>query len=335
MFDVVRHAVQDLPSVSLEQRHAWLQALAEPGGAEQHPALMRETACLNAVRHELRGPCLPLTFPIRLATWNLERCYDVPGSVQRLCGQDVVLLSEMDVGMARTGQVDTVSELSRLLEAEALFAVEFIELALGSPRETAWVAGQNNAQGWHGNAVLARSPMSDVRLWRLDGDGGRWYTPSSPEPRVGGRCAVGARVQTTQGPLWLVSVHLEYSGTPAQRAQDVRSLLDELQTDIGEDSVVVGGDFNTFHVQGADLSGEPLFALALSRGFQVHGGPRAELTVRPSRVSDHKALFRLDWLLTRGVDAGFCEVLPAVDGQGQPLSDHEIISLSIEGLSRA
>lgn len=332
MFDIIRHAFPSLPVVTLAQRNGWMQTLSHAEGAGLHVAWMREVPCLTALRHEVCRSTQPLAFPFRLAAWNLERCYDVPGAAWRLGGHDAVLLSEMDVGMARTHQVDTVAELARMLDAEALFGVEFIELGLGSPKEATWVQGQHNEVGWHGNAVLSRSPMGDPRLWRLDGDGGRWYTSQSPEARVGGRCAVGARVQTTQGPLWLVSVHLEYSGTPEQRARDVESLLDALHQDSGEEPVVLGGDFNTSVVRGQDLSGEPLFALAAARGFHVHAGSSGEVTVRRSRVSEPRSPLRLDWIFTRGVSVGHCEVVPAVDAQGQPLSDHELVSLSVEGL---
>ena len=329
MVDVHTKVVAETPPVTLADRADWLLG---PRNTQRHRQLMDDVACLTSVRHELRGPVDVLRFPFRVAAWNLERCYDVTGATQRLRGHDVVLLSEMDVGMARTRQVDTVAELSRQLDAEALFAVEFIELGWGNPRETEWSQGRPNDLGLHGNAVLARSPLRGVHLWRLDTDGGRWFAPGSPEPRVGGRCAVGGQVMTPDGPVWAVSVHLEYSGTPQERADDVCRLLEAMAPVVGDAPVILGGDFNTFAVAGHDLSAEPLFEVVRRQGFEVHAGPEAEVTIRRSRVSDHTTFFRLDWVLTRGLVVGPCRVLPAVKDHGEPLSDHEVLSLEVLGV---
>ena len=74
-------------------------------------------------------------------------------------GADVVLLTELDVGMARSGNRHTVRELARTMGAGYAFGVEYVELGLGDDREKAWHAGESNAVGLHGNAILSKAPL--------------------------------------------------------------------------------------------------------------------------------------------------------------------------------
>ncbi|MCF8502626.1 MAG: hypothetical protein K9H11_19320 [Rhodospirillum sp.] len=94
--------VPRLPQVSPEKRRAFLEF-------PKTPAAHREAMALTEAMHvvEVGGQphfdALPARF--RVAAWNLERCIDPPGSAHLLTEQapDVVLLSEMDNGMARSG----------------------------------------------------------------------------------------------------------------------------------------------------------------------------------------------------------------------------------------
>ena len=96
---------------------------------------------------------------MRIAAWNAERCKYLPESAALLAGigADVVLLSELDVGMARSGNRHTPRELARALGSGYLFGVEYVELGLGDNREKAWHAGQSNQSGLHGNGILSKA----------------------------------------------------------------------------------------------------------------------------------------------------------------------------------
>ncbi len=59
------------------------------------------------------------------------------------------------------------------------------------------------------------------------------------------------------------------------------------------------------------------------------------MTTRASRVSrTPKRAYKLDWFLTRGVDVTESRVVPALAPDGEILSDHEMIVLTVLGLTR-
>jgi hypothetical protein len=105
--------------------------------------------------------------------WNAERCKRVEAAAGLLAptGADAILLSEMDWGMARSGQRHATRELAAALGCGYVFAVEFLELGLGNEAERARHAGEANAVGYHGGAILSRHPLLEPALVRLGGDG--------------------------------------------------------------------------------------------------------------------------------------------------------------------
>lgn len=111
--------------------------------------LPRETAQLSAV------------------VWNAERGHFVREGELPLPQADLLLLNEMDAGMARTGNVDTVRELARRLDMSYAFGTEYFALTKGEPRERE--APCENELALHGNAVLSALPILESRLPRLSG----------------------------------------------------------------------------------------------------------------------------------------------------------------------
>lgn len=78
---------------------------------------------------------------------------------------------------------------------------------------------------------------------------------------------------------------------------------------------------------------ETLFAQAIARGFAVHGGEETTMTTRPSLITRWpERAMKLDWFLTRGVTLGEVQIIPSLDADGRPLSDHDLITCCIEGL---
>src|SRR4029450_10867488 len=149
--------------------------------------------CLQAVELVPPPQAQPLGQRVRIAAWNAERCKYLPESAALLggIGADVVLLTELDIGMARSGNRRTVGELARMLGAGYAFGVEYVELGLGDNREKAWHARETNAVGLHGNAILSKAPLDRPAVVRLD-DGARWFAgeQSTSERRIGARMAV-------------------------------------------------------------------------------------------------------------------------------------------------
>lgn len=295
-----------------------------------HDAHCAGIQALNAVEF-VPPPPAPLDFPIRVAAWNLERCLDPAGSAAALAGRDLVLLSEMDDGMARTGQAHTTAEVAARLGMGYAYAVEFLELGLGSPIEHEFCSDDHNTRGFHGNALLARAGLSAVfalRLW-----GRRQWFLDAEQPRLGERVAVGGVLATEAGPIVVVSTHFESACGPEHRAAQAEGLFAALEAEFPGLPVLIGGDLNTGNCPGGDWRDEGLFDLARAAGYTVHGGPEEATTTRPSRLTRFPdRVMKLDWFLARGLNLSEVRICPALDPAGVPLSDHERIETEILSL---
>jgi endonuclease/exonuclease/phosphatase family metal-dependent hydrolase len=288
---------------------------------------------------------------VRVAAWNLERGRwpAEMAAVIASTGADVVLLSEVDVGMARSSNRDVTAELATALGMSSVFGIEFVELGLGSPAEIAALpADAVNERGWHGNAVLCRAPFVSSSEVRIE-TGGPWTQPGSTEPREGGRMAMVASVAVDGVPVTVASVHLESDSTADERAAQLEVVL----AAIGDDGpAVVGGDLNTFGATFAELADldvlramreadparfawpvpyEPLFAVAADHGFDVLDANLAGATTHHlGDGAPHHHPLHLDWLLVRGVEARRPTIVPAVDpSSGRRLSDHQLVAASV------
>jgi endonuclease/exonuclease/phosphatase family metal-dependent hydrolase len=323
----------DAPSAA--ERGAWAGRL---GDDELARRLGAGLVCLHATEGRAARASPMLQGWIRVAAWNVERGRRVDGvaALVRASGADVVLLSEVDSGMARTDNADVAAGLVAALGDDFgyTYGVEFVELSVGDVTERdAAAPAARNARGLHGNAIVARTDLADAAVVRLD-DGTHWFGRDSPEPRLGGRMAVLATIELDGAPVRLASTHLENVTDPPTRAAQFEVLLDAL----GPGPALVGGDLNTFGTsfdEILDRSGtrrlhaaepdrfvwpvghEPLFAAAAERGFRWEAANLAA----PTTV--HGPL-KLDWLLTRGLEVR----TPAVhDATG--LSDHHLVAADV------
>jgi endonuclease/exonuclease/phosphatase family metal-dependent hydrolase len=347
-----RRITEHIPAVPAAQRAAIAAGPATPAA---HAALLAELPFADTV--EVQPPAAEAALPAsaRVVAWNAERCRDVEAAGRLLAasGGDVLLLSELDHGMARSGQAHAARALAARLGCGYAFAVEFLELGLGGPAERAALpAGAANEVGYHGNAILSRAPLQRPALVRL-GDDGAWFDGARGERRVGGRVAVVAQVELAGAPVTVAAVHLESHGDPAQRAAQTAALLDALDEYDPRAPVLIGGDLNTFSLGLAQVSDraavaaalradpdrwrrperhEPLFALVEARGYEWRAANRVgEPTHRHATASGSaRGQLKLDWLLVRGLSASAPAVIDAVDpASGAALSDHEAVAASV------
>ncbi len=300
------------------------------------PALHLIEACHPAAAAE------PAPAHLRVAAWNLERCTAVETSAALLgrTGASVALLSEMDLGMARSGDRHTARDLAAALGAGHLYGVEFVELGLGFGRELEAFAGRTNAGALHGNALVSTLPFRDPFLIPLD-DGGAWFDLDWHHRRIGGRMAVGAVVELAGGPVAMVSAHLENRSTPNERRIVVERLLAGLDAAAPGLPAVVAGDFNTASMPDPaaepDLgwferpeAREPLFTALRSAGFdwlRCNAPDQTRRLVPDGRRAPWGQ--RIDWFFTRGLAASAPMTWPAVGADGATLSDHELITVDL------
>lgn len=300
-----------------------------------HAEALAGLACLQRLEAPVAERGEILSFPLTVAAWNLERCYNVEKSAVLLQrqGAELVLLSEVDNGMARTAQRHTSRDIATELGMNYAFGVEFLELELGAEVELAFCEDDFNRHGFHGNALLSKAALQAAVMIRLEPHG-HWFTPESPARRVGTRCAIAAGVMTTEGPLYAVSVHLENRGDAAYREAQVKRLIDAIDELAGDTPVIIGGDLNTGLADGGDFEKETLFAHAYGRGFERHGGPLDQTTTRPSRVSrSPRGTWKLDWFLTRRLMVEDSRIVPSVADDGEVLSDHDMVVARLGGFA--
>ena len=228
---IVERALESLPLPDA----ALLESAREDVATKvRHDALAAEIAALNAVEYRPPQADHLLEDNIRLAAWNAERLKFGTASAALFTAlqPDIVLLSEVDIGMARSGNRHTVAELAVALGMGYAYGIEFVELGLGDEREEEWHQGERNTAGFHGNAILSRFPLHDFALIRLD-QGGRWFGErpdlgkGPAQRRIGGRMALAARV--ADGDLVVVTVHLESDSTALDRAAQTERLLAALR----------------------------------------------------------------------------------------------------------
>jgi endonuclease/exonuclease/phosphatase family metal-dependent hydrolase len=347
-----------LPVLPVERRR---QIAGLPASRSVHDRLFEELPFLSDV--EMKIPPTDSGLPkdnFRVIAWNAERCRSVDGAVRFLEGgrADLILMTEMDWGMARSGQLHTSREMARRLNCGYAFAIEFIELGLGDAEERKLFAGQDNSVGYHGAALLFRTLPLTTRVIRLERPGG-WFGGSRGERRVGGRIALLARFTLSGVSVTIASAHLESDTDCENRADQMRVLLDAIES-YGEGApALIGGDLNTFSMSRAELEDqaglqralardpdrlsnpvgyEPLFELALSYGYSWESANRMDSPTRRQSpmVSTERRRMKIDWFLVRGLACLSPEVVPAVDpADGSDLSDHEAIAVSVFPNSRA
>ncbi|MDZ7600506.1 MAG: endonuclease/exonuclease/phosphatase family protein [Hoeflea sp.] len=321
--------VERLPRVIEDQRQA---ILAAPRTTEAHRSFMADIAAMSLV--ETGGAPTETTVPqiFTVAAWNIERCLFPEKSADLLARQapDVVLLTEVDCGMARTAQRHPTAEIATALGMHYAYGVEFFELGLGGETERPYCVDDHNETGWHGNAVLSRAQPVATALIRLD-DHGHWYIdgPFSwdrNQPRIGGRMAIATIIPTVAGNLCVVSVHLESNADSAHRGQQMERLIEAIDSFAPDLPVLIGGDLNTGNNKDApDWRDESLFDIARDNGYSWDNNAEGTTTRRSFLTPHPTRVMKLDWFASRGLSMDGAAIVAALDPSGEPLSDHEVI----------
>ena len=186
------------------------------------------------------------TGAIRATAWNIERGQKFEGIARALRGHaemsesDLLLLTELDYGMARSGNLHVTRELARALGMAYAFAPCYINLSKGSGLESG--AEGENTLSLHGNAVLSRWPI--VRAWSVALPNGK-DKMKGREKRLGSQRAVVCDLEHPSGILRAVSLHLDAHSSQRHRWRQMKVVLDFLETLTPRVPVLVGGDWNT------------------------------------------------------------------------------------------
>ncbi|MFL6375583.1 MAG: endonuclease/exonuclease/phosphatase family protein [Pyrinomonadaceae bacterium] len=177
--------------------------------------------------------------------WNLERGIRYEGIVnalkrdERLKDRDVLLLSELDYGMARSGNRFVPKDLAEELGLNWAFAPVYIPLQKGSGVESD-VEGENTAS-IHGLAMMSPWPMRNVHAVPIPNGKDKMQ---GKEKRLGRLRGLFADIEHPSGTFRAVSIHLDAHCSRAHRAQQMRIILDHLDT-LPPMPTLIGGDWNS------------------------------------------------------------------------------------------
>jgi len=347
---IVTRIVDSLETPSLDARNRVLDGSVDDLA---YHAAFAEMSVLHAI--EVRPPPRPSTVrdSARIVFWNAERLkyFEASTALLRSLEADALILCEVDVGMARSGNRHTIGDLARSLDAGFVFGAEFVELGLGDLREQRQHAGETNAAGLHGAGFVSRAVLDRPALVRLE-TSGRWFDGAFHERRVGGRIAMMAELTIAGDPVVLVSAHYESHTDPADRLLQTRAMLDAVESHGSGRPVLVAGDFNTstFSLDEkqdsefvraaltkdperlvAPVSYEPMFDLLRERGYQWEGCNVLRAPTQRTRPDGTPCppFGKIDWLFSRGLRCSSATVVPAVDSNGEAISDHDALAVTI------
>ena len=180
---------------------------------------------------------------LRAAAWNIQRgarLDDLRRAVLRppFCDADLLLLTEVDLGLGRSGNRNVARELAEALGMSYAFAVSYLALTDDFGDDA---GGRENTLALSGTALLSRFPIGRVENIDLPAIRDKFH---ASEKRLGKKRALLAEIALPDGPLAVAACHLDSNGSPAQRARQLGGVLDSVDRS-GAARALVGGDFNT------------------------------------------------------------------------------------------
>ena len=190
---------------------------------------------------------------IKALAWNIERGSVFEGIVEALANhdqlkdKDLLLLTELDYGMARSGNRFVAREIADRFKLNYAFAPVYIALQKGSGVESE-SAGENT-KSIHGVALFSKWPMKNVHAIPLpNGKDKMW----GKEKRLGHLRALIADIEHPAGEFRAVTIHLDAHCSRAHRHLQMKIILDHLDT-LTPLPTLIGGDWNTttFNAQNA------------------------------------------------------------------------------------
>ena len=182
---------------------------------------------------------------IRALAWNIERGNRFEGIVAALKNhpdlkdKDLLLLTELDYGMARSKNRFVARELAVELKLNYAFAPVYIALQKGSGVEE-FAAGENT-KSLHGLAMFSKFPIKNAYAVALPNGKDKMF---GKEKRLGYLRALVADIAHPRGDFRAVTVHLDAHSSRKHRQLQMRIVLEHLET-LPKLPTVIGGDWNT------------------------------------------------------------------------------------------
>lgn len=179
----------------------------------------------------------------KAVAWNIERgkhCAEVLQVLKthpELRNADFYLLTEVDWGMARSGNRNITADLGEALELYAYFAPSYYNFTKGHGTER-YLPGKNRV-GLHGKSILSRYPLKNLRTIPMPNAIDKL---NSKESRLGQKHSLRGELQVGSKNLSILCAHLDAFSSPRARARQLYEVAKQCQ---GDDCVLLGGDWNT------------------------------------------------------------------------------------------
>ncbi|MCP9494990.1 MAG: hypothetical protein MSG64_11125 [Pyrinomonadaceae bacterium MAG19_C2-C3] len=183
---------------------------------------------------------------VRVAAWNIERGKKLAGIIQALREHeslnraDIFLMTELDCGMARTGNAFVARDIAQRLKLNYVFAPSYLSLNKGSGLEAD--ASGENTHALHGNALFSIFPITNAHAVRLPNGKDKMR---GREKRLGSQRAVIADIAHPAGVVRAVSIHLDAHSSQKHRARQMQIVVNHLAGLPAQFPVIIGGDWNT------------------------------------------------------------------------------------------
>lgn len=244
----------------------------------------------------------PDLFISSLKTQNPIKIKKIREQAEILKNSDIIILSEVDAGMQRSGYKKVIEEFGKDIGYNYAYGVEFLEvdpvqlgledykwsekrelLKSGIPETSEFDA--DKYKGLHGNAILSRFPLQNVRIIRLP-RAYDWFNSEKKEPtkqeiirryaleklfnenvvreiRIGGRIALLADIEVPEfnTKITLVSTHIENKTLPICRTKQVKCILKNIKNITNP--IILAGDFNTSGYDGSPMKSRSLLLSTL------------------------------------------------------------------------
>ena len=204
-----------------------------------------ERVITAVVQENLAPPVVENSDCVKAVAWNIERGNQIKGIIaalgnhEDLANKDLYLLTELDDGMARSGNLNIPREIAVNLALNYVFAPKYIALNKGSGVE-AFVAGENT-KALHGLGIFSRFPIKNAHSLPIPSGKDKMH---GKEKRLGGTRALIAEIRHPLGAFRAAVVHLDAHSSRTHRVFQMKTLLDHLDT-LPALPTIVGGDWNT------------------------------------------------------------------------------------------
>lgn len=209
---------------------------------ELKPRILKALNSYELVSADAAPPAEPY---YRAVAWNIERgmCFEEILYFLKnhpvMAKADVLLITETDLGMARSKNRNVARELADALGMNYFFAPSYLNLEKGNGNERD--AEGENELGLHGNALLSRYPIHKPRVVSIPNSHDKMH---GNEKRLGSQRALIATVNLGGRPLRVSCQHVNVRSTQAKRKEEIEATVKALVEE-GDHPALIGGDWNT------------------------------------------------------------------------------------------